>query len=88
MTIKRKYGELLGSKSKFTVCLEVQVKQDEMLTPTEVATYLKVPIHTVWRWCRQGTLPAVKIGKYWRVSRAKLDAYIEESVVKRGRTHG
>jgi len=48
-----------------------------MLTPGEVAEYLKVPIETVWRWCRNGTLPAVKIGKYWRVPRGKLDAFIE-----------
>jgi len=49
---------------------------DELLTPNEAAEYLKVPVETVWRWCRQGTLPAVKIGKYWRVHKGELDAFI------------
>lgn len=53
------------------------MKQGEMLTPNEVAEYLKVPLHTVWRWCRQGTLPAVKIGKYWRIPRDELDSFIK-----------
>jgi excisionase family DNA binding protein len=48
-----------------------------MLTPDEVADFLKVDVQTVWRWCRQGTLPAVKLGKYWRISRSKLDAHLE-----------
>ena len=56
------------------------MKKDEMLTPQEVADYLKVPLQTVWRWCRQGTLPAVKIGKYWRVPREALDAAIGANI--------
>ena len=51
--------------------------KNEMLTPREVAEYLKVPIRTVWRWCRTGTLPAVKIGKYWRIPRDELEAFIK-----------
>ena len=52
--------------------------KDEMLTPQEVADYLKVPLRTVWRWCRNGTLPAVKIGHYWRIRADKLSSVIEE----------
>lgn len=62
--------------------------QEEMLTPEEVAEYLKVPIQTIWRWCRQGTLPAVKIGKYWRVPREKLDAFIEAELQERSEANG
>jgi excisionase family DNA binding protein len=51
--------------------------RDEMLTPTEVAEYLKVPVQTVWRWCRTGTLPAVKIGKYWRIPDTQLQVFIK-----------
>ena len=50
------------------------MERDAMLTPKEAAEYLKVPIETIWRWCRQGTLPAVKIGKYWRIPRKELVA--------------
>ncbi len=53
------------------------MQHDEMLTPNEVADYLRVPVRTVWRWCRNRTLPAVKIGKYWRISREELSGFIE-----------
>ena len=53
------------------------MSQDEMLTPPEVAEYFKVPVQTVWRWFRNGTLPAVKIGRHWRIRRDKLSAFIE-----------
>ena len=52
------------------------MQTDEMLTPNEVADLLKVPTKTVWLWCRNETLPAVKIGKYWRIPRDELTAFI------------
>ena len=53
------------------------MQTDEMLTPNEVADLLKVPTKTIWRWCRNETLPAVKIGKYWRIPRDELVAFIK-----------
>lgn len=53
------------------------VEKDALLTPKEVAEYLKVPVETVWRWCRKGTLPAVKIGKYWRIPGDELSSFIK-----------
>lgn len=55
------------------------MSQEELITPNEAAAYLKVPVVTVWRWCRQGTLPSVKIGKYWRVDKRELDRFIASS---------
>ena len=66
--------------------------KDGMLTPKEVAAYLKVPIETVWRWCRDSTLPAVKIGKYWRIPRDELAAFIKSKTNfprgQAGQVHG
>ena len=56
---------------------EYQMTQNEMLTAQEVANYLKVPVRTVWRWCRNGTLPAAKFGRYWRIRADKLSSLIE-----------
>ena len=53
------------------------MERDALLTPRETAEYLKVPIATIWRWCREGTLPAVKIGKYWRVPLDQLTLFIQ-----------
>ena len=66
------------------------MSQDEMLTPPEVAEYFKVPLKTVWRWFRNGTLPAVKVGRYWRIRRDKLFSFIEakENVAHEARNKG
>ena len=53
------------------------MERDAMLTPREAAEYLNVPIETIWRWCREGTLPAVKIGKYWRLPPGELAVFIK-----------
>lgn len=42
---------------------------DEILTVQEVADYLKISRSTIWRWCNEGTLPAFKIGRSWRIRR-------------------
>jgi len=64
------------------------MRKNEMLTPSEVADYLKVPIQTIWRWCRRGTIPAVKIGKYWRIPGDELDAFIDHRANRRFEEEG
>lgn len=49
----------------------------DLMTTTEIMTYLKVCRPTVHRWCREGKLPAVKICKEYRVRRRDLDAWYE-----------
>ena len=48
------------------------------LTIQEVAEILKVHTNTVYKMCRQGVLPAVKIGKEWRIDKDKLAEFMEE----------
>lgn len=45
----------------------------------EVASYLGVSEVTVWRFCRDGTLPALRIGKQWRVRRGALEEFLRRS---------
>ena len=47
--------------------------RNEVLTVQEVATYLKVSRSTVWRWCKNGKLPAFRIGREWRIHQETLD---------------
>jgi excisionase family DNA binding protein len=49
----------------------------ELLSAGEVAGYLGVEPVTVYRWCREGRLPCVKIGKSWRIRRAALDDFLQ-----------
>lgn len=47
------------------------------LTPEQVAQKLQVTTTTVYRMCRRGEIPAVKIGKSWRISSKKLATLLE-----------
>lgn len=51
---------------------------DEVMTAEEVAAYLRVHLITVRRWCRQGELPAVKVGRSYRIRRTDLDRWWAE----------
>ncbi|NJN99663.1 MAG: helix-turn-helix domain-containing protein [Anaerolineales bacterium] len=51
-------------------------KVEELLTLAEVATYLKLSRRTAWRWCKQGDLPAIKVGHQWRVARSDLENFV------------
>ncbi len=49
---------------------------DELLTTAEIAAYLKLSQRTAWRWCKEGRLPAFKVGHQWRVARRDLEAFV------------
>lgn len=46
--------------------------QEEFLTIEEAAKRLKISPTTVYRMAKNGKLPAIKIGKVWRISSVKL----------------
>lgn len=50
----------------------------ELLTAEEVASQLGLRATTIYQWCRQGILPAIKLGKEWRIRRAALDAFLAQ----------
>ena len=52
---------------------------EELLSTEEVAEYLGVGQVTVYRWCREGSLPCLKIGRRWRVRREGLEEFIRKS---------
>ena len=43
----------------------------------EVANILKLTTRTVYSYIKSGQLKASKIGKYWRITPASLQAFIE-----------
>lgn len=51
----------------------------QLLTVDEVAHELDLRATTIYQWCREGRLPALKLGKEWRIRRAALDAFLEQS---------
>lgn len=47
-----------------------------LLGVEEVAEYLGVGRVTVYRWCREGRLPCLKLGKSWRVRSEALEDFL------------
>ncbi len=51
--------------------------EHEFLTTDEVLEYLRINARTVYRLIRNGELPAVRIGRQWRIRRNDLDEWLE-----------
>jgi excisionase family DNA binding protein len=43
-----------------------------LLTTQEAAEFLRVSRATILRWCKAGQLPAVRIGRQWRIDMDQL----------------
>ena len=53
--------------------------EKELLSAEDVAQLMGVKETTVWRWCREGNLPCLKVGKHWRVRREALEDFLRQS---------
>jgi excisionase family DNA binding protein len=56
------------------------------LTPEEVASLLRVSPEAVRRLLRRGALPAIRIGRAWRVEEADLQRWIRREAPRTART--
>ncbi len=57
----------------------VRALEKELLSAEDVAGLMGVKETTVWRWCREGNLPCLKVGKHWRVRREALEEFLRRS---------
>src|SRR5688500_804175 len=53
--------------------------ETELLAAADVAGMLGVKESTVYRWCSEGKLPCLKIGKHWRIRRGVLEDFLKQS---------
>ena len=53
--------------------------EKELFSAEDVAALMGVKETTVWRWCREGHLPCLKVGKHWRVRREALEDFLKRS---------
>lgn len=51
----------------------------DLLTVAQVAEYLQLNRMTVYKYIREGRIPASRIGKSYRVRREDLEAFLEAS---------
>jgi excisionase family DNA binding protein len=55
------------------------VRETELLAAADVAGMIGVKETTVYKWCKEGKLPCLKIGKHWRIRRGALENFLRES---------
>ena len=56
--------------------------EDELLTVDQVAEKLCITRQTIWKYIRDGRLPATSFGKYYRIKKSDLAAFIENPVTE------
>ena len=51
---------------------------EELLTIEELAEYLKISKHTLYKIVEKGKLPALKRVNRWRFKKSKIEKWLEE----------
>jgi len=61
--------------------------QEQVMTPQEISEYLRVGIRTVYDWIKKGELPAIRLGRTYRIERADFDRFLHQrKTVRRSRS--
>ena len=55
----------------------VALTRDEVMTASEVAELLHLPVSTVYYLARRGELPASRFGRTWRFLRPRIERLLE-----------
>lgn len=58
-----------------------QTNAGQVMTVDQVAAYLQLNRLTVYRYVREGRIPAAKIGKLYRILRGDVDQFLEAQKV-------
>ncbi len=53
-------------------------EQKDLLSAEDVAVYLGVGQMTIYRWCKEGRLRCIKLGKHWRIRREALEDFLKQ----------
>src|SRR5215218_5947424 len=53
--------------------------EKDLLSAEDVAGLIGVKETTIWRWCREGHLPCLKVVKHWRVRQEALEDFLRRS---------
>ena len=56
---------------------------DCLMTVEEVAKYLRAQQSTIYTWAKEGKLPGIKIGRFWRFQKEDINEWLEERTRKK-----
>ena len=59
------------------------MNSDDILDIKDAASYLRMPVSTIYRLAQDGRIPAVRLGKHWRFMKKDLQLLF----VQKGEAH-
>jgi excisionase family DNA binding protein len=59
------------------------MKEKEIMTVKQIAEYLQMDEHTVYKLARSGLIPSIKIAGQWRFKKDVIDKWISEESLQR-----
>jgi excisionase family DNA binding protein len=77
-------GESRAMTQQFDTAEKFDTAQTRFLTVGEVARLLRVSTMTVYRLINAGRLPAVRIGRSFRLRAVDIDRYVTEQLTRAG----
>ena len=66
----------MGTGALRTSDMNEDFTKDELLEVPQISHYLRVSDVTIYRWCREGRLPCLKLGNTWRIWRSALEEFL------------
>ena len=60
-------------------------KEKEIMTVKQLAEYLQMDEHTIYKLARSGLIPSIKIAGQWRFKKEVIDKWISEESLERTR---
>src|SRR5215210_9244584 len=57
---------------------DIPYNQKDLLSAEDVARYFGVGQMTIYRWCKEGSLQCMKLGKHWRIRREALEDFLSQ----------
>jgi excisionase family DNA binding protein len=57
---------------------DIPYNHKDLLSAEDVARYFGVRPITIYRWCKEGRLQCMKLGKHWRIRREALEDFLSQ----------
>ena len=73
-------GFVSSTMSKLSLSLHSPQDWPELLSPSEVAGMLRMAQTTISRWCENGSIEAVRMGRVWRIPREAVWPMVPPSI--------
>lgn len=61
----------------------MEERQNEIMTVKQVAEYLQMDEHTIYKLARAGKIPSIKIAGQWRFKKEIIDRWIGDKSLER-----